>query len=141
MEPKEKKKVPLSTAKEEVEHWLDHKKVNDKTRETNQDNIDAIAELISNGTMSYDKEKAEITHNLMFPVGKEGGGNALETLKYRPRIRVKDVRPHLKGVKSDDTDGRVLAYWAAITNEAKSMLENADHADYSAAQNIIVFFL
>ena len=139
MEPKVKT-VSLSVAREEVEHWLDHKKVRPKTRETNQENIDEIAELISEGILSYDKESCKITHRLQFPIKKEGGGNVLEQLVYQPRIRLKDVRPHLKGVKSDDTDGRVLAYYAAVTNEAKPMLENLDPADYGIGNNIIIFF-
>ena len=138
-----KAKVSLSQAREEVESWLDYKKIRDSQREENQDNIEALVEWISEGVLSYDQSSGVFTHRLQFPLKNdgEGGGNFLEELTYKPRIRVKDTKPHMKGVKSSDADGRVMAYLSAITNQNRSILENLDYSDYSIATNIVVFFV
>lgn len=132
--------IPMSAAMEEVEKWLEYKKVKPSKREEYADNIEEIAECISLGIITYDEKTNELKHNLQFPLENDKGESMLSELVYKPRIRVKETKPHMKGVKTGDSDGRVMAYLCAVTNQNRMMLENLDYSDYSISSSIVVFF-
>lgn len=130
-------KVTKEQAEIEVNEWLDFKKVGSAKRESQEEQIKALVNAIAEGDLVLN-EKKEFVQTLKVPVGVE---IKIETLTYVPRINMETVHAKLQGVKSNDADGRVLAYIAALTGKAKSILKSMDTEDYGVAQAIAIFFL
>lgn len=139
-------KIAREVAQEDVNSWLDKKKVFAATRERYEDHIETLIEAIMEGALILDAEAKdasgektfEFTHNLLWPIK---GEQPIETLKYKSRLNDKQLQPYLKGVKSDDADGRLLAHVAALTGTARGILVNLDSADKRISLAIAVFFL
>lgn len=130
--------VPETLAAQEIESWLDYKKISDRKRETNADTIASMTEAISEGVLTLDSNSYVLTHKLKFPVGTE-----VETkeLKIKPRVKVGDIHQQMKGVKATDVDERIIAILAALTDKPKAFLKSLDAEDYSVLQNIAIFFI
>ena len=47
----------------------------------------------------------------------------------------------MKGIKNNDSDGRLRAWMSAITGVNKSLLNLLDTNDYSVAEAIVTYFL
>lgn len=131
------KLVSIEVAETEIKKWLDYKKIGPTKQEANKENIKTLTEAISEGVLRI-TEDFEIIHTLKFPIKEE-----IETteLKYKPRIAVKTIHQYMVGVKSDNGDGRILAYVAALTGKPKAVLTNLDLEDYSICTAIAIFFL
>lgn len=128
-------KVSLEKATDEVEGWLDKKKVYPSTRETQKDSIDLLVEAMMNGDLVLNDVTNEFTHKLLFPL------EDVKELKYKSRLNDKMLRPYLQGVKSNDADGRLNAHVSALTATPKAVIENLDSADKKIMMSIAVFFL
>ena len=126
--------VTRDVAQAEITGWLDKKKVYDSTREEQKGSIDILIEAMMGGDLILN-DKFEFTHNLLFPL------DGLTELKYAPRLNDVMLRPYLNGVKSQDVDGRLLAYGSALTKTTKRELELLDTADKKIMLAIAVFFL
>lgn len=139
-------KVAREVAQEDVKAWLDKKKVFEATRERYEDHIETITEAVMEGVLVIDSTTKdasseltyEIIHTLLFPLK---GEQPIETLKYKSRLNDKQLQPYLKGVKSDDADGRLLAHVAALTAQPRGVLVSLDSADKRISLAIAVFFL
>lgn len=131
-------RVSREVANRELESWLDFKKIFPNSREANADSIDLIEEMISEGVLSIDEETKEITHNLLFEIGEE---TTINKLVYKARINDKMLNPYLKGVKSNDADGRLTAYIAALTSQHRGVISSMDSQDKKISMSIAVFFL
>ncbi len=129
--------VVIEVAKQEVEKWLDYKKVSPKKRESYADNIDALAESISEGFLVL-TENFEFELTLKFPFGTDV---KTEKLTFKPRLAVGEAQNYLQGVKATDIDGRMLAYVAALTVKPKELIKKLDTDDFSVCQNIVLFFV
>lgn len=134
-------KVAREVAESEFEKWLDFKKVKDTKRESNSKNIETLVESIMDGTLVLNHDNHEFKHNLSFPIKNSEGQVTVTELIYKPRLIMREVNKHLKGVKSDDADGRVVAYICALTGKAKGIITELDTEDNSTAQGLAVFFL
>lgn len=130
--------VAREVAAKEIGSWLDYKRVKDRKRELYKDSIDVLVDAVCDGDLVVDSENFTLTQKLAFGTG---GDEPVEELVFKPRIRLKDVRPHLQGVKADDADGRVVAYIAALTGQHKNVISALDTVESSIAQSIVVFFL
>jgi hypothetical protein len=130
-------KVSIDVATEEVNKWLDYKKVNEKKREAYKDNIDALVQGVCDGILILNEDNT-FTHNLQFPIE---GEMPIHKLDYKPRLKMSTVHNHLQGVKPSDGDGRVCAYIAALTSKPKAVVKDLDTEDYSIGQSIAIFFL
>lgn len=128
-------KVSREQATEEVNGWLDKKKVYESTRESQKDSVDILVEAMMAGDLVLDEKTNEFTHNLLFPLDE------IKSLKYKSRLNDKMLRPHLQGVKSNDADGRLAAHTAALTSQPKAVIESLDSADKKIMMSIAVFFL
>lgn len=129
------KKLSREVAEQEVNAWLDFKKVRDRKRESSEDSIESLVYGFMDGDLVMDSESKEITLKLQFPIG-----GSINELKFKPRLRLNDVHSHLKNVKSSDVDGRILAYVCALTGQNSGIISNMDSEDYSIAQSLAVFF-
>lgn len=130
-------KVSLDVAKKEVDKWLDYKCVNEKKRESYEEQIEILIDAIADGILTLAEDNT-LVHKLLFPLE---GELPLSELKYKPRIKVSTIQAHLNGVKSKDADGRLCAYVAALTSKPKAVIQGLDTEDYSVSQSIAIFFL
>lgn len=131
-------KVTREAAEVEVTSWLDKKKIFQDTRDKYKDHIEIIVEAIVNGVLVLDTDTFEFKHELLFPLGENEG---LKEIKYRARLNDKMIQPKMKGVKSDDVDGRVSALIAALTGQNTAIITSLDTVDKRIATAIGVFFM
>jgi hypothetical protein len=132
--------VSYEQARDEVNGWLDYKKVKEKKREAYKDAIDTLVDGVKDGTLSI-AEDMKITHALAFPVEDSTGKIVFDKLEYKARLSVGEIGERTKGVKAADTDGRIMAHVSALTGKAIGLLNKMDTEDNSIAQSIAVFFV
>jgi len=128
--------VDRDTATQEIESWLDKKKVYESTREAQKDSIELLIEAMMAGDLTLDSKTNEFVHKILIP---ESVG--ITEMKYRARLNDAILRPYLNGVKGGDADGRLLAYTAALTQQPKNILSALDTADKKIMMSIAIFFL
>lgn len=131
-------KINREQASKEVKAWLDYKRVFERTRESNQDSIEFMEDMVCEGVLTIDAKSFEITHNLLFPLGES---EDVKSLKYKSRINDKMLDPKLKGVKSNDANGMMTAYVAALTDENSGVIKGMDSQDKKVSMAIAVFFV
>lgn len=122
----------------EVEAWLDYKRIFDRTREDNRDSIEMLEDMVMEGVLVIDQSTFEITHKLVFPIGES---NEITELKYKARLNDKMIEPYMRGVKAKDADGRLTAYVSALTSENSGIIKGMDSQDKKVAIAIAVFFI
>lgn len=132
----DKNVVTVEVATAEVEAWMDFKKISAQKRETRKEQTETIIGAIVEGSLILEENK--FTQILKEPFGVDV---KFEKLEYKSRIPIDLVHMHLKNVKSDDPDGRLLAHVAALTQKPKDVLKKMDTEDYATAQAIAYFFL
>lgn len=140
-QPQGLKAVSMDVAQEEVNKWLDYKKVGDKQRESQQDMIDLLQDAICEGLLTLDPEKYFFHQTLKLPIQDDNGNDILSEIKYRPRINEHQLTPFLKGVKATDIKGMITAYVAALSSQNNGMIKRLDTEDRRIADAIAIFFL
>lgn len=130
-------KIATEVAQAEIEKWLTVKKISERKRENLKDNISALVDAVSEGSLVVN-EKNELEQFLKFPFGETA---PVSKLVYKPRITVMELNAKMQGVKANDADGRLTAYIAALANITMVEVKKLDTEDYSIAQNIAIFFL
>jgi hypothetical protein len=128
-------KVSREKATEEINGWLDRKKVYPSTREANEKDLELLIEAMVNGDIVLDEKTNEFTHTLLFPL------EDTKSLKYKGRMNDKMLKPHLNGVSQKSGADMLTAYVAALTSQPKGLIESLDSADKKIAMAITVFFL
>lgn len=131
------KAVTRELAEAEVNSWLDYKRVSENRRIVQKAQIESLVGAIMEGTLILNENKT-FTHELLFPIG---GDTKITKLEYKPRVDIGTIHRSLEGVKSDDADGRILAYVAALASITKTISKQIDTEDYGVAQSIAIFFL
>lgn len=130
-------KITREVATNEINGWLDKKKVYDATRETNRESIEILIEAMTKGDLSLN-DKGEFTHKLLFPDALNG---AATEFKYKARLNDDMVRSHKQGIKANDFEGMWAAYGAALTAQPKKLINLLDSADKKIFNAIVVFFV
>lgn len=131
--------VDRETAEQEIESWLDAKKIFPSTREDSKDAIETLIEAVMYGVLTYNKdEQHKLTHQLQFPLGEEG--LTVATFEYKHRINDKILQKYMKGVSGKDGDARINATLAALTGQPRGIIEGLDTIDKKVANAIVVFF-
>ena len=125
-------------AEEEVNKWLDAKRVSTSRREDYKPHIEAITGCLERGELRLGTGNV-FTHTLLFPVGE--GAAAITELNYKPRVTVATIQHHMQGVKSGDGSARIGATIAALTGQPRAIIEKLDTEDYGIANYIVIFFL
>lgn len=124
-------------AQQEIESWLDFKKINEKKREAQKEQIETLIDAVADGSLTLSPDK-KLIQVLKFPTE---GEMPVTKMEYAPRLKVSTIHEKLQGVKSTDADGRICAYIAALTNNPKNVVKAMDTEDYGVAQAVAIFFL
>lgn len=135
----EKVKTPLVSdeqAREEIEAWLDYKKIDDSQREDQESTIKALISYVKSGHLVLNEDKT-FTHNLKFELESAG----IKELTYKARITEREITQKLHGVKADDGDGRLAAHIAALTGQVIGIVRALDKEDFKIARSIALFFV
>lgn len=132
-------KITKEQAEKEIESWLNYKKIDPLQREEQKAQIDALVSFVQNGHLILN-EDFTFTHILKFPLG-EDGKIPVKELKYQARLKERDLSYKLAQFKSDDSEGRLMAHYQALTGEAKGIIAGLDKEDIKIARSIAVFFL
>lgn len=130
-------KVAKEQAEKEINGWLDYKKIGTSKREALKENIETLVEAVAEGQLVVNTD-----FNLVYTLKFETeGAEPVKELKFKPRLKVKELNKALTGVKATDADARLVAYAAAMSDMPKAIFEGLDTADYSFVQALVVFFL
>jgi len=127
-------KVTRAVAQNEMNKWLDFKKIKAKKREGLAESIEEVIDSIEDGTLRLDEDK-KLIQDLSFPL--EG----VSELVFKPRIQAVDINAALKGIKMNDNNGRVIAYISALTGRPKTLISKLDTEDMSIGNTLAVFFI
>jgi hypothetical protein len=130
-----KNPVSRELAEQEVNEWLDFKKVSPSKREEKKDDIKNIIDAVENGTLVLDKEKLTFEYSLLFPL------NELEKLTLTPRVNAGKIQQAMIGVKSDDLYGMFNVYISVMVNKPKELLKSFDAEDYNLLRRVAGFFM
>ena len=138
----EELKIDRAQAQKEVNEWLSKtRRMSDAKMESQKDAIEALVEAVSSGNITIDPESGKMTQKLVFPVKNDTGGVELDTFEYSARLRYKDVKSHLKGVKNDDGMGMVHAHVCGLVRKPMAFIDNLDFYDLNIARSIAALFL
>lgn len=131
--------VSYEVAEQEVNEWLEKCRFRKRSIESNKEYVEQLIEAVMSGDISIDDDTKEITMPLVFPIGENGSVNEL---KFKTELRVKEYRQKLKtgNVKPGDSDGRILAYAAALSSQPFSVVDSLSSVDQSLASSIAIFF-
>ena len=133
-------KITIELAKQEINHWLDNKKIFASVRKKQKSNISILAEAMSEGYLVYDPETNGFKHILIHPITNDGK-ETLKELKYKGRLNDKELQPHMLGIKPTDGLGMMQAHVAALTTTPRAVIAVLDTADRKIAHAIAVFFM
>lgn len=128
------------TAKQEIERWLDMKRVKKSTRETHKHSIKSMIEAVSDGTLVVN-EDGTLVQTLDFPLTSENGNVDLDKLTFQLRLQHGVVKAANKGTNPSDVDERLMSYVFALTGVPKSKLNKLESTDMSFAMMIAGFFM
>lgn len=120
-------------AEQEVNKWLDSKRVRATVRRENKDNIEAIIDGFEDGLLILSEETNAIKQTLIFPTG------ALKEIIIQPRLKVSERIDRLKNA-GNDADSRVVAILAALSGNMTEALKGMDADDLAVSRNITAFF-
>lgn len=132
--------VDSEVAKVEVEKWTSYKRFKASKLDALKENIDALENAVSDGTVTIDSEM-NIIHTLAFPIKNSSGEVTVKQFKYKARLNDKMIKAAMKGAKPTDADERVTRIISALTGEVPAVVDNLDSVDSSISKNICMFFL
>lgn len=135
--PIKKPLVSDEMAREEVESWLDYKKIDDAQREEMEATVKSLVGYVKSGDLYLNEDKS-FTHTLKFPIGET---EKTTELKYKARITEREITQKLHGIKADDADGRLAAHIAALTGQVMGIVRGMDKEDFKIARSIALFFV
>jgi hypothetical protein len=125
--------MPHKKATEDINTWLDGKKITPTEREAKKDDIERIVARIMDGTVTIDSSTRVITHKLLFPLER------VTEIKYQPRLDGATLNPLLKHV--DMNMSMYSAYGAALTGQPLGVINKLDSEDLKVVKAISGFFM
>lgn len=131
------KTVSLEVATKEVESWLDYKRMSESKRKDSESSIEQLINSVADGIVTIDPDTKFINHALVFPIGNK---EEIKVLNYKPRLRMHEVNTRLRKLSAGDTDGRIMVYVSALTDNSTNIIGGLDTEDNRIAQNIAIFF-
>ena len=134
--PKEKTKVSREKAVEELERWLNAKKITGNKRKSNEDIEEELIDAIEEGYLVLNEDNS-FTYKLKFPLD---GENPITELKFAFRVKIGVLNAKLRGIKIDDLSGRIQTYIAVLTDQPKGLIGALDTSDNSIASAIATYF-
>ena len=131
-------KVSREIAEQEVNSWIEHKKMSNKRKEEKKDSIESLISYVQEGIISVDPSTFEIIQNLNFEIGEQ---IKIPNLKWKPFGNVGRVQLHMKNVDSTDFTGNCIAHACAQTGQSKNIINNLDSEDAVVMKVLAVFFM
>lgn len=126
-------KVAKEVAKEEVNKWLDGRKIRENVRTKNQDSIETLVALVEAGDLVVNDDLS-VEYTLLYPLGKS---EQIKTLKIKSRLNLEDTRGV---VKFTDKIEQTKAMFAAMTDEPLNVFDTLSSQDIGALSAIQAFF-
>lgn len=130
-------KIEKEIANQEVEKWLDFKKIDSATREANQESINKLANAIADGFLVLKEDNHHFVYSLKFPIE---GDEAITSLEFKARMNMREAHGRIQNIKPNDGMGMLFGYAAALTNKPVEVIKKLDSVDNSVVQAITVFF-
>ncbi len=129
--------IEEQVAREEINSWLDYKRVSDSIREENSESIDTLVRAVQYGELEYDSEEHTLTQKLIEPIGET------HELTYKPRVKQGEIMRAMTAakIKAGDGDGRIACYAAATTGKPLGVIKSMITEDFSVAMAIALFFI
>lgn len=124
-----------SLAQQEINKWLDYKKLRPAQRQRYIGNIAVLVDAVEYGVLTMDPGTFKFTQLLNFPVKDNNGTLIFDILVYKPRLTMKEVQDC---VTSDLS--QAIAYGMALTGKAEGHLGQMDSTDAFTLSSIAVFF-
>lgn len=134
-------------ANKEVDNWFDFRKMKGKARINIDEDLgrdvmrDKLVEGFMYGNLTFNPENGNLIQKLDFPIQNESKSVNVDKLEWKPRFRESDLTEPMKGIKTNDSSGRMKAYMSAITGVSRQHLGSMDYSDYSLSQTIVSYFL
>ena len=132
--------VSKEIADQEVEKWLDFKKIDQDDIKDIDDQKTPLSLAIQKGYLSLDSDMV-FHHKLKFPIEDVDGNIVLDKISYKPRLKMWEIESKTKGVDMKNTFALIRAYMCALTDLNSGMLKKLDSSDNKIAQGIALFFL
>lgn len=126
-------------AEAEINQWLESKKVFPSTIESQKDSIEVLIDAMTMGNLVYGDEskpdaEKQFKHILLHPLGD------VTELVYKNRLNDRMLQPFLKGVDPRNSDERLNATIAALTDRARGIIAGLDSIDKKICNAIAIFF-
>lgn len=131
----EVKVMTSEIAKNDLNAWLDAKRIKSKDREAKADQIEQLLEAMEDGALVLDPE----TNNLIYTLNFEVAGK--KVLTFKPRVTVSELNDKLRGVDGTKPNEMLVAYIAATTELSLGIIKKIDLSDYKIGQAVCMFFL
>lgn len=129
-----KQAVSIEVATKDIERWLDSKRISERNRTRQKDEIESLISGVCDGILIVN-EDATITQKLLFPI------NGTSELKFKNRITDTQLRPYLKNIPATDIYAQLTGYIAALTETLGGVISLLDTEDRRYARAIALFFM
>jgi hypothetical protein len=131
-------KVTEEIAEQDVNRWLDTKKISEDKRQSLKETIKDMIGYVKEGNLIISND-GKITQILNFEIGEE---EKVSEFQYQNRISVDDIHKRMTGsqIKAGDADGRIRIYVSALTRKPYALIGKLDSTDWSVASTIASFF-
>lgn len=151
---KPKEKMTAEMAETELYIWLTEKHGHadaiapndgddEKGAKEKKDTLKTFVKCLQSGSLILGSD-GTATYTLRYPITVEDKGKEVPTvkeLKFKARLKYKNVKSILRSVPADDSEGRILAYAAALTGCPMRTLEEMVISDLNKVQLLVVFFI
>jgi len=127
-------RIPFETASQEIENWLNSKKIPQKRQQKQAVSVEALTDLIQEGTLIVN-EDFTLTLKLNFPENIK-----MNELVFKHRISEFELAPNRKLVNSNDPQSGLVATAATLTNQLPTLIQKLDSIDLENVNHIAVFF-
>jgi hypothetical protein len=129
-------KITPELATDEINKWLDSKKVGSKKRESQSIAIETLAYGMVDGDI-YVNADGDIVQKLKFP---ENLGDIKE-LVYKKRISANEIEQKQSAAKNINSISLSVVYASALTGVAVGLLKKLDTEDLNLVSAVAVFFM
>lgn len=130
-------KVTREIAQQDIDRWLDFKKVGQSKREKKSEEIDNLVDSVADGYLVVNDDYT-LKHILKFPLE---GGIPVKELIYQTRLEAVKIKSRMQNLKAGDGHGVLMGYICALTDQAAGIIGKLDTEDYNIAGCIVVFFV
>lgn len=130
--------VAPELAVQEVNRWLDYKRVKPTKRMVNAEYIQELVQGICYGDVTINANN-HIIHKLNFPILDKGGAILFDKLEYVPNLTAQKVNECVSAAGNSQIS-MTIAYGAALSGKAVAIIGLLDTTDLAILASVGVFF-